>query len=166
MIKAFKSAAQRARYPWRIALFGALAWSIAVGASTWLSLDWKLGYGSASQKPTIVLVYALGAFVAFPAALYVARFVSRQPGLWRTVAIASALGLATLGVTAAIIALEYRMYYAEWHAELFSVHWFWQQLFTTIGAVAQYAVIGTRFYLPFVPVLLMATALWANRLAH
>lgn len=166
MIETLKAAYGRARHPWRITLFGALLWALVIAASVWVELTWQSAYGFRSQKIEVTLLYAAGALLAFPPALFCGRFVSAKPGAWRMIAIAGLLTVATLGFTALVLALEYRMYYAEWHAPAFSKLWFWQQLFTTAGAVAQFAVIGVRFYFPFVPIALVATALWANRLAH
>ena len=65
------------------------------------------------------------------------------------------LGLATVAVTAGLFTLDYRSFYARWHADIFSRDWFVQQAFTSASAIYQFLVIGSRLYLPLGPLLLV-----------
>ncbi len=53
------------------------------------------------------------------------------------------------------VRIRYRVFYAQWHAPALSRIWFFQQLFTSLGAVYQFAILGLGLYFPFavVPVL-------------
>lgn len=64
----------------------------------------------------------------------------------------------TLIFTSLIFALQYRIFYAQWHEPAFSRIWFFQQLFTSLGAAYQFAVLGSRLYLPAGPLFLLAAS--------
>jgi hypothetical protein len=76
------------------------------------------------------------------------------------------LTLATHTATAAIFALQYRMFYAHWHAEFPSITWCFQFVVTSASAVYQYTVGSSYLYMPAAPVLFVALGLWFARRAH
>jgi hypothetical protein len=94
-----------------------------------------------------------------------ARFLSHRRQ--REAAFAAALlsfAAATACVTGGLYALDYRAYYAEWHAGAFSYTWFLQFTHTVAAALYQFAVLGMRLYFPFGFVaLLVAAAVFARR---
>lgn len=114
--------------------------------------------------PTILLIFFLGGFFGWCVAELVGhvlkRFV-RARWLFLTVAII-ALVAATIFVTAGLFALEYRSFYAQWHAEPLSRIWLLQFVFTSASAYYQFAVMALRLYLPLGPILL-AAATWLLR---
>ncbi len=67
--------------------------------------------------------------------------------------------ITTIGLTAGLFALQYRLYYAQWHSTFFSIGWFFQFAFTTASALYLFAVQGLRTLLPFGPFAL-AVAAW------
>ena len=67
--------------------------------------------------------------------------------------------LFTVGVTALLFALQYRLYYSQWHMPAFSLGWFFQVLFTGLSALYLFAVQGLRLLLPFAPLGLFVAAI-------
>ncbi len=123
------------------------------------------GWQTAAKAREIAAVYLAGAFAAFVPALWLGRLLSAgRTGEAAFAALFLSLGIMTIGLTAAIYALDYRSYYTEWHAPAFSVTWAFQFVFTVAGALYQFAVLGLRLYLPFGLLALFAAALWFARL--
>ena len=113
------------------------------------------------------MLYALGASIGFPVALFLARFVSA--GRSAEAAFAAmflALSLSTLGVTALLFALDYRSYYSRWHEDFGTITWIFQFVFTIAGAVVQFAVLGMRMFLPLGLAGLFLVSLWFARSAR
>ena len=71
-----------------------------------------------------------------------------------------ALTVATIGATAFVFYLQFRVYYAQWHEETFSYVWFVQTFVTGAAAAYQFAVLGTRFFFPLGIVFLFAASFW------
>ncbi|MER8373752.1 hypothetical protein [Mesorhizobium sp. M1409] len=112
----------------------------------------------------VTLLFAVGAGLAFPIGLFAAKLVS-QGRRWE-VAFAAAfvcLTAATVGLTAGLFALQYRSYYAEWHAPAFTYTWALQFVFTTLIALYQFVVLGIRLYFPLGFVALFAASVWFAR---
>ncbi|WP_337093380.1 hypothetical protein [Mesorhizobium argentiipisi] len=65
----------------------------------------------------VALLYGLGGVLAFPVGLTLARLLSRGRD-WETALAAAFVSLVTttLAFTGGLFALQYRSYYAEWHA--------------------------------------------------
>lgn len=147
----------------RIAFFGALLWAATMGASALVNLfldDWE----TPEKIRIVTLLFAVGAALAFPIGLFAAKLVS-QGRRWE-VAFAAAfvcLAAATVGLTAGLFALQYRSYYAEWHAPAFTHTWALQFVFTTLIALYQFVVLGIRLYFPLGFVALFAASVWFAR---
>ena len=114
---------------------------------------------------TVAILFALGGVAAFPPGLALARFLSHRRQAETAFAAAFlSLAVATIGVTSGLFALEYRLYYAAWHAEAFSRTWFLQFTHTLAAALYQFAVLGLRLFLPLgFAALLLASWLFARR---
>jgi hypothetical protein len=154
---------RRALPGWRTALFGALLWAVAMGASALVNLlldDWE----TPEKIRTVSLLFAGGGALAFPVGLFAARLVS-QGRHWE-VAFAAAfvcLAAATIGLTGGLFALQYRSYYAEWHAPAFTLTWAFQFVFTMLVALYQFVVLGIRLYFPLGFAALFAASVWFAR---
>lgn len=131
-----------------VALGGSLAWAILMGASAGLGL-WFREWQTADRVAAVAALFAAGGVVGFVPALALAKLVAgKKP---RTAAFAAtflALSIATIGFTSAIYVLIYRSYYATWHADAFTITWMFQQVFTTAGALGQFAVMGLGLFFP------------------
>lgn len=73
--------------------------------------------------------------------------------------------LFTVGTTALFFALQYRLYYSQWHMPTFSIGWFFQVLFTGLSALYLFAVQGLRLLLPFAPLGLFIAAIIFTKFA-
>ncbi|MGE0501867.1 MAG: hypothetical protein AB7O76_13055 [Rhizobiaceae bacterium] len=147
----------------RATVFGSVAWAIVNAASAYLGLwmrDWQAGYFS------VVLIFALGGTLAFAPAYASSHLIAaRSPRERRFAAAFVLLAVLTIGLTAALFAVEYRIYYAQWHADFPSMVWGFQLFFTSAAAVYQFAVLGLRLYFPFGFLALFIAAAWiAGRL--
>ncbi|BAV44962.1 hypothetical protein MLTONO_0059 [Mesorhizobium loti] len=154
---------RRALPGWRATLFGSLLWGATMGASALINLlldNWV----TPEKIRTVSLLFVGGGVLAFPLGLFAARLVSLGRG--REVAFAAAmvcLAAATIGLTAGLYALQYRSYYAEWHAPVFTLTWGFQLAFTMAVASYQFVVLGIRLYFPLGFVALFAVSLWFAR---
>ncbi|AZO76112.1 MAG: hypothetical protein E5V92_19075 [Mesorhizobium sp.] len=112
----------------------------------------------------VVLLYALGGALAFPVGLTLARLASRGRH-WETALAAAFICLlgATLAFTGGLFALQYRSYYAEWHAPAFTLTWAFEFVFTVLTALYQFVVLGVRLYFPLGFAALVATSIWFAR---
>ena len=147
----------------RTALFGALLWAVTMGASALVNLlldDWE----TPEKIRTVSLLYACGGALAFPLGLFAARLVSlgRRWEVAFAAAFVCLLG-ATIGLTGGLFALQYRSYYAEWHAPAFTFTWGLQFVFTIVTALYQFVVLGIRLYFPLGFVALFAASVWFAR---
>ena len=147
----------------RTALFGALLWAVAMGASALVNLlldDWE----TPEKIRFVTLLYAAGGALAFPVGLFLARLVSL--GRHWEVAFAAAfvcLLTATVAFTGGLFALQYRSYYSEWHAPAFSLTWAFQFVFTMLTALYQFVVLGVRLYFPLGFIALAVASVWFAR---
>lgn len=157
------SALRAAAPHWRIALPGGVLWAAMMATSAAFNV-WRDGWQTGDKILELAVVFAIGALIAFPIGLLLARLVSQNGRAEARFAAAFiALALATIGITAGLYALQYRFYYARWHADVFTVTWALQFAFTTLGAFAQFAVSGVRMYFPFGFAALFLAALWFAR---
>ena len=139
---------------------------MAVAANCYLALSLRFDLIK-DQILAILSIYALGAFSAFTLTLIVAKlFGSYFASLPRWLVfglILFTLTTLTIFITAGYFALEYRRFYAAWHAPVFSKVWFFEQAFTTLGAYYQFAVLGLRLYLPATPFIVFLASIILSR---
>ena len=145
------------------ALVGAVLWAVAMGASALLCL-WLDNWETPEKIRFVVLLYAMGAALAFPIGLFAARLISldRQAEVAFAAAFICLLA-ATLAFTGGLFALQYRSYYAEWHAEAFTVLWAFELVFTSLTALYQFVVLGVRLYFPLGFIALAVASVWFAR---
>ena len=142
----------------------ALGWGISAGvcALTGLMLG---GWLTPSNVRTVILLFALGGFLAFPFGLFFARLLSQFRATGETAFAAAfiAFTVTTVAMTAALYGLQYRSYYAQWHADAFTRIWFLQFTHTLAAAAYEFAALGLRLYFPLGFVALLAASLWFAR---
>lgn len=148
--------------PLRTAVLGSAAWAIVIGGSAGVEL--VRSDAAAGERLTLICaIYAAGALVAFAPALFVGRLLSRGRSEAAFAATLLALSVGTIGAVGLLFAVDYRLYYAQWHEPAFSPDWVRQFIFTTAAAFYQYLVIGLRLYVPVGLVALFAASLWNAR---
>jgi hypothetical protein len=151
---------------WRVAALGPLFWAASMAASAAINLVGD-GWETPAKIVEVTIVFAAGAAVAFPLGYAASTILAGNRG-WETRLAAAFLcfTVVTVGVTGTFYALDYRQYYANWHAEAFSWVWMHQFAFTVAGALVQFAVTGVRFYFPIGFAALAAVSIWFARRAR
>ncbi len=151
---------------WRIAVAGAALWAIAMAASVAFGLLAD-GWQSPAKIATVAAMFAAGAAVAFPLAYATAEFVAGARRFEvRFAAAFLAFTTVTIAVTSAFYVFDYRDYYATWHANALTITWAYQQIFTTAGALVQFAFSGVRLYFPVGFIALLVVSFWFARRVH
>ena len=127
---------------------GSLAWGLAMATSFQLSVH-LFGRATSSHDLALTLIYAAGGLLGWLVALPLIHWVRKRGGPQTVLAAwLLLLGVVTVGAIAGIYALQYRTFYAHWHAPFPSRIWVYQQIFTTASALYQFAVLGLRHLLP------------------
>lgn len=152
-----------ARPPAFASLLPWIFWTLACGMAGLSALIYARGWGASEQTLMVASFYALGAALAFWPALYLARLFCPQAGYNRLFWLIFFLASGTIFFTAILFALQFRIYFSQWHHPAFSKVWIWQQFFTAGSSVYTYFVIGLRLYLPIGIVGLAVTSWWLNR---
>lgn len=145
-------------------LAGAPLWGLMMALSAALALH-RQGRLDLSADGTLVGLYFAGGLVGWALTLTPARFcaLGRRPET-RFAAFLFWLTAGTVGATALLFAVQYRAFYAQWHAPFPTRIWIFQLVFTSASAAYQFAVMGLRLYLPFgFLFLLAASAIMARR---
>jgi len=138
-------------------------WGIAMGASALLALVFE-NWETPQKIRTVAALFALAGALAFPFGLTLARFLSYRRGQQTAFAAAFlSFAFTTACVTGGLYALDYRAYYAEWHADMFSRIWFLQFAHTIAAALYQFAVLGLRLFFPVGFVALLVASFWFAR---
>lgn len=137
------------------------AWGMAMVVTVAAGL-WLRGRIGTFHLPTIFVLFFAGGFFGWWLTALIGRRVARYLRSPLVLGGLAALGLAaaTVFFTAAFFALQYRVFYAQWHAPVLSRAWMLQFAFTSASAFYQFAILALRLYLPLGPVVLIGGA-WA-----
>lgn len=152
----------RIRFSWpplNYLLLGALIWGALMALSGFASLYLSTGLATFNTA-SIILLFFFGGLIGWFSALPFASFAAldHRPET-RFCSFFLFLTIATIASTAFLFAMNYRIYYAQWHAPFATKTWVFQFVFTTAGAVYQFAVIGMRHYFPLGLIFLTAASL-------
>ncbi len=156
----------RPAFPTRLWIFGAPAWGVAMALCAFggLFLRFRL---ETSHLSELLFLYFAGGLVAWIIALPMARpFMGHRLAERRFAAMFLALTVATVLITAGFFALDYRSFYAQWHAPFGTRIWAFQFVFTSASAAYQFLVLGLRLYLPFGFMLLIGVSLYLAKRMH
>ncbi|MDL2400526.1 hypothetical protein [Rhizobium mayense] len=147
----------------RLLLFGAFCWGAAMAGSALSALYLRNGLLT-SHVPALTMVYFLSGAFAWPLMLPLARLLAhRRPLEGRFAAFFLTLSLGTVAMTAFLFAMDYRWFYARWHAPFGTLVWAFQFVFTSASAVYQFAILGLGLFLPFGFVVLVAVSFYLAR---
>lgn len=154
----------RALPPFGALTHPALFWALACFATGLVALIYGRGWTMGPQVLFVSSIYGAGALMAVWPASYFSRLLTTRRSLWRLALMVFLLVGFTTFLTACLLALQHRAYYAQWHGDPFSRLWLWQQAFTGAAAVYTYVVLGLRLYVPVAIIALIVTSWWLNRL--
>lgn len=143
-----------------LCLGGAVGWGLLMAACALVSLllheRWQTFH-----LAKLLALYFCGGVAAWPIVLPLARWLTRRHAAeTRFAAHFVLLGVGTIAMTAFLFAMQYRLFYAQWHQPFGTRIWVYQFVFTSAGAVYQFAVMGLSLYLPVGLPLLAGASLW------
>lgn len=129
-----------------LVVFGSAGWGAIMMISALIGIWLRNGLIVANPF-AIASVFFYGGALAFAPAFWLARLVFGGRGrILRFVGGAFIIALATHTAASAIFALQYRVFYAHWHANFPSIVWFFQLGFTSAGAVFTFTVGSLHYY--------------------
>lgn len=147
----------------RAALIGSALWAALMAASAVLSL-WLNGWATPRSVLALGLLFAAGGALAFAPALWLAQLLSaRRAAEARYAAALLSFAGATLGLTALLYSIQYRLTFQEEHAEAFTKAWAVDIAFTVASASYRFGMFGARLYVPLGVVALFFIAFWHAR---
>ena len=142
-----------------------LFWLFVFTGSCGLTLIYNRGWGWSEQTFHLLLFHFAGATIGYIFSIFLVEKLSIQRSRKRLFFIIVLIAIITICSTAFLIALQYRLYFSQWHASAFSRIWFWQQFFTIGGALYTYSVMGLRLLSPIFLIGLLLTSWWVNRIS-
>lgn len=129
-------------------LLGTPLWGALMTVSMLSTLYMRNGLLT-SHLSSLVVVYFAGGMIGWTFALPAARYLAHhRPVETRFAAFFLALSSATLAATAFLFAMDYRWFYARWHAPFGTITWMFQFVFTSASATYQFAILGFGLFLP------------------
>ena len=139
-------------------LGGACFWGLVIVAS-YLAWEWRLTGFNRFHLPVTVAIHFGAGFLGFLGGVPVARFLAMgRPPETRLAGTFLCLSSGTLGFMLALLYLQYRRFYAQWHDPFLTKTWVIQQIETVLGAGYQYLVLGLPHLLPIAFPLLVLTS--------
>lgn len=148
---------------------------VTLGLATLFALIWTHFYLThwfewqvAAHTAAVSGFYAAGLALGLGLTLLTDRWLLKRIGnltVRRCVWLVLALIFVT-SLTAALLGMQYRLYFAQWHEPFLSRDWIIQLVFTAIGAIAQYVIFGIRYHGPGALGIILATCWWATRTKH
>lgn len=152
-----------ARSPLPGLLLGAVAWGLLMAAAALLGLYLRFRLQTAHLQE-LMLLYFAGGLLAWLVAVPVGRFFAfRRSPETRFAAFFLTLTCATILATTFLFAMQYRLFYSQWHQPFGTRIWVLQFLFTSASATYQFLVLGIRLYLPLGLVFLIGASVFLAR---
>ena len=146
--------------------WGAILWGILMSAAAFGAL-YLQNRAETSRLFAVLVLYLCGGVLAWPFALSFARFSAEgRRADARFAAYFFCLTTFTILATAFLFAMQYRQFYARWHAPFGTRIWVYQFMFTGAASVYQFVVMGVRLFMPFGAVILAVTSLWLAKPRH
>ncbi len=144
-------------------LIGGPVWGLMMAMSSFLALYLRNG-AQTYHICSILLLFFCGGIIAWPCALFLGRFgaIGRR-GETRFAAFFLCLTVCTIAATAFLFAMDYRMFYSQWHEPFGTRIWMYQFVFTSAAAVYQFVVMGVPLFVPFGFAALALASLWLAR---
>jgi hypothetical protein len=143
-----------------LVIFGSVAWGVVLAATAMMGM-W-LQNGLIVVNPLAISgVYFYGGSLGFAPAVWLGRMLFARRSLpLRFVGGTALIALSSHVAAAAIFALQYRVFYAHWHADFPDIIWFFQLAFTSAGAVYLFTVGSFADYWPFSILGFLAFGFW------
>lgn len=141
-------------------VYGSAIWGFVM-AATALAGVWLQNGLIVTNAFAIAAVYFYGGSLAFAPGCWLARMLLGRKGpALRFLGGSLVMALAVHLATAAVFALQYRVFYSHWHADFPSLVWFFQFGFTSLGAAYMFTAGGLVFYWPLSLMAFLGFGLW------
>lgn len=144
-------------------VFLAPVWALAMPLCALASL-FMAGRAGTGHTVSVLILFSIGGLLAFPTSVFLSQaIVGDRRAETRFACVFLCLTLVTIGMTAFLFAMQYRLFFSRWHAPFATRIWFYQFAFTSAGAVYQFIVMGIRLYMPVGLPALLGMSLWLTR---
>ncbi|MFD1326571.1 hypothetical protein [Mycoplana ramosa] len=141
-------------------LAGAVGWGALMSLSAIVSL-YRRNHLETLHLMELAVLFFAGGLLAWPFIVPTARLLSRYGRVeTRFAACFVLLALGTIAMTAFLFAMDYRLFYAQWHHPILSRMGIRQFVGTSASGVYQFAVMGLGLYLPAGLPVLAGVSLW------
>ena len=142
----WKQAAETALPSPSLVVFGSAGWGAVLMASALVGI-WLRNGLTVVNPFAIASVFFYGGALAFAPAAWLATLIFRRRGtIARFIGCTLIIAIGTHLATSAVFALQYRVFYAHWHATFPNIVWFFQLAFTSAGAVFIFTVGSLHYY--------------------
>ena len=139
----------RAASNWPRQLSFAVIWCAIVSGGVGINLHaqhWPLDSNFINLLWPFVTASLLAGYLSL---LFAQGFVKNKPTMSRFAFFFAALCILTVGLTALIFAVQYRLSFPQWSAPIFSFEWLKRTFFTTMSAAYLFSVVGFRLLMPW-----------------
>jgi hypothetical protein len=127
-------------------VFGSAGWGAILMTSALVGI-WLRNGLTVTNPFAIGSVFFYGGALAFVPSVWLAMLILyRRGAIARFVGCTLIIAIASHLATSAIFALQYRAFYAHWHASFPNIVWFFQLAFTSAGAVFIFTVGSLHYY--------------------
>lgn len=134
--------------PIRVGLAGLFS-GLGTLASAWLGLSAQ-GWTDQDQLVAALWPYGVGGALGGIAAGLAVRYLLRTDSAGQRFALALAVhAIIGAGSTMLLFALQYRMYFAQWHSDVLTLTWAFQTFFTTVGSFYLFMSTGLVLLVPW-----------------
>ncbi len=117
--------------------------------SAWAGLAAQ-GWTDQDKLVAALWPYGLGGALGGAAAGFAVRYLLGADSTGRRFALALAVhAVIGIGMTMLLFALQYRLYFAQWHSDAFTLTWVFQTVFTTIGSFYLFFSTGLVLLVPW-----------------
>lgn len=141
-------------------LAGAVGWGVLMSLSAVVSLYLR-NHLETFHLAELAILFFVGGLLSWPFAIPAARLLSRNGRIeTRFAACFALLALGTIAMTAFLFAMDYRLFYSQWHHPILSRMGIRQFVGTSASGVYQFAVMGLGLYLPIGLPVLAGVSLW------
>jgi hypothetical protein len=145
-IARWKNAMQGALPAPSLVVFGSAGWGAILMISA-LAGIWLRNGLIVANPFAIGSVFFYGGALAFAPSFWLAALIlRRRAAIVRFIGCTLIIAFGSHLATSAIFALQYRVFYAHWHASFPNIVWFFQLAFTSAGAVFTFTVGSLHYY--------------------
>lgn len=130
-------------------VFACLLSGVGTLASAWAGLAAQ-GWTDADRLFSALWPYGIGGVLAGFAGGIALRYLLRESSGGRRFALALAVqAIIGVGTIMLLFAMQYRLYFAQWHSDAFTITWAFQTFFTTIGSFYLFFATGLVLLAPW-----------------